>query len=43
VKKTAIVLLIGAAAFIVLGVLNGGAGDVLMKAIAVCTECIGLG
>ena len=29
--------------FIVLGVLNGGANDVLTKAIAICTECIGLG
>lgn len=29
--------------FIVLGVLNGGANDVLIKAINICTECIGLG
>lgn len=29
--------------FVVLGVLNGGANDVLVKAINICTECIGLG
>ena len=29
--------------FIVLGVLNGGMGDVLTKAINICTECIGMG
>lgn len=29
--------------FIVLGALNGGARDVLIKAINICTECIGLG
>lgn len=29
--------------FIVLGVLNGGARDVLYKAVMICTECIGLG
>ena len=29
--------------FIVFGALNGGAKDVLIKAIAICTECIGLG
>ena len=28
---------------IVLGIFNGGAEDVLKKAIAICTECIGLG
>lgn len=28
---------------IVAGILNGGASDVLLKAIAICTECIGLG
>ena len=32
-----------AAVFIVLGVMNGGARDVLVKAINICTECIGLG
>lgn len=29
--------------FIVLGVMNGGLYDVLVKAIHICTECIGLG
>ena len=29
--------------FIVLGILNGGLRDVLVKAIQICTECIGLG
>lgn len=32
-----------AAVFIVLGVMNGGLRDVLVKAINICTECIGLG
>lgn len=32
-----------AVAFIVLGVMNGGVRDVLVKAINICTECIGLG
>lgn len=37
-------LLYGAAVvFIVLGVMNGGLYDVLVKAINICTECIGLG
>ena len=29
--------------FIVLGIINGGAADVIGKAIRICTECIGLG
>ena len=29
--------------FIAIGVTNGGARDVLVKAINICTECIGLG
>lgn len=29
--------------FIILGVVNGGSRDVLVKAINICTECIGLG
>ena len=29
--------------FLVIGILNGGAHDVLIKAINICTECIGLG
>ena len=32
-----------AAALIALGVLNGGLRDVLVKAVRICTECIGLG
>ena len=32
-----------AVTFIILGVFNGGARDVLVKAINICTECIGLG
>ena len=32
-----------AALFILLGVMNGGWYDVLVKAINICTECIGLG
>lgn len=31
------------ATFLVLGILNDGAGDVLKKAVMICTECIGLG
>ncbi len=32
-----------AVVFIILGIINGGANDVLVKAINICTECIGLG
>ena len=32
-----------AVTFIILGILNGGAHDVLVKAINICTECIGIG
>ncbi|MBD5131248.1 MAG: hypothetical protein HDT28_01445 [Clostridiales bacterium] len=32
-----------AVTFIIVGALNGGAHDVLVKAINICTECIGLG
>ena len=38
-----IVVFVIAAAFIVLGIMNGGMSDVLEKAIKICTECIGLG
>lgn len=38
-----LVLVAAAAALIVAGILNGGMGDVLIKAIKICTECIGLG
>ena len=37
------VLVIAALAMIVAGALNGSAWDVLVKAINICTECIGLG
>ncbi len=32
-----------AVSFIIVGAINGGANDVLVKAINICTECIGLG
>ena len=32
-----------AVALIALGILNGGMNDVFVKAISICTECIGLG
>lgn len=38
-----IALLLAAAVLIVLGVLNGSLNDVLLKAMNICTECIGLG
>ena len=38
-----LVILSVAILFVVLGILNGGMGDVLSKAINICTECIGLG
>lgn len=34
---------VAAVTFIVLGILNGGARDVLIKAVNICQECIGLG
>lgn len=37
------VLLVAAGVFIILGILNGSLNDVLLKAINICTECIGLG
>lgn len=43
VNALRIVLLGAAILFIVLGVMNGGLHDVLVKAINICTECIGLG
>lgn len=36
-------ILVIAAIFIITGYFNGGAADVLQKAINICTECIGLG
>ncbi len=38
-----LVICVIAIVFIVLGVMNGGLRDVLVKAINICTECIGLG
>ena len=43
VPRVRLVLLIAAAGLIAAGVLNGGLRDVLIKAINICTECIGLG
>ena len=37
------VVVVAAAVFILAGNLNGSAWDVLIKAIHICTECIGLG
>lgn len=36
-------ILLLAVVLIIVGIFNGGAKDVLLKAIAICTECIGLG
>ncbi|MDE7164193.1 MAG: thioredoxin [Clostridiales bacterium] len=32
-----------AVVFIIVGIVNGGAHDVLVKAVNICQECIGLG
>lgn len=37
------VLVAAAIVLIVFGVINGGARDVLAKAVKICSECIGLG
>lgn len=37
------VLMAAAVLFIILGIVNGGMKDVLVKAIKICTECVGLG
>ena len=37
------VLIMAAIVLIILGILNGSAVDVLVKAINICTECVGLG
>ena len=42
-NKVRAAILCAAIVFILLGVMNGGAYDVLVKAINICTECIGLG
>ena len=43
VNVVRVALGVTAITFIVLGVLNGGMRDVFIKAINICTECIGLG
>ena len=42
-KTLRIAILLVALVFIVVGVFNGSAEDILTKAIKICTECIGLG
>lgn len=42
-KFIRISLLVASIALVVIGAFNGGAADVLGKAIRICTECIGLG
>lgn len=42
-KTVRFVILATALVFIVLGIFNGSATDVLTKAVKICTECIGLG
>jgi hypothetical protein len=43
VSITQMVLIVLAVAFIIMGIANGGARDVLIKAVNICTECVGLG
>ena len=43
VRTVRIVILSAAGVLIILGLFNGSANDVLVKAINICTECIGLG
>ena len=38
-----VLLIVAAAGFILAGILNGSALDVLYKAIMICSECVGLG
>ena len=38
-----VILIVLAIGFIIFGIMNGSSRDVLIKAAAVCTECIGLG
>ena len=40
---TRLIVFCVAVVFLVVGIFNGGKDDVLMKAINICTECIGLG
>jgi len=37
------VLLVAAVCFVIMGIMNGSMKDVLVKAIRICTECVGLG
>ena len=37
------ILMVAAILFIVMGIFNGSMKDVLVKAIRICTECVGLG
>ncbi|MBQ9027901.1 MAG: thioredoxin [Lachnospiraceae bacterium] len=37
------ILMAAAILFIVMGIFNGSMKDVLVKAIRICTECVGLG
>ena len=37
------ILMAAAVVFIILGIMNGSMKDVLVKAIKICTECVGLG
>ncbi|MCF0133432.1 MAG: hypothetical protein HUJ72_06160 [Blautia sp.] len=42
-KWLRLALYVAALAMTLLGVLNGGMHDTLIKAVNICTECIGLG
>ncbi len=42
-KTLRTVLLIAAAVLLIVGILNGSARDVFVKAAKICTECVGLG
>ena len=42
-RKIRILFFLAAAALIAAGVCNGGMRDVWVKAVNICTECIGLG
>lgn len=42
-RTAAVILLVISVLCIVIGILNGSMSDVLIKAVNICTECIGLG
>ena len=42
-SKARMLLFLGSIAFIVIGVTRGEMGKVLLKAINICLECIGIG